>query len=150
MSTQLVHVAVGVIVGGLGILIARRPESAHQGGLWEFPGGKVEVGEPVQEALARELDEELGITVTGPQPLIEIKHDYGDKQVLLDVWWVTAFSGEPRGKEGQPIAWVKPEKLSDYAFPAANQPIITAIHDQMADLQVNHQTVDRHTENCRK
>lgn len=150
MSTQLVHVAVGVIVGGLGILIACRPESAHQGGLWEFPGGKVETDEPVQAALARELDEELGITVTGSQPLIEIKHDYGDKQVFLDVWWVTAFSGEPEGKEGQPIVWVKPEKLNDYAFPAANQPIITAIHDQLADLQARHQTVDRHTEHCQR
>jgi len=108
------------------VLIAKRPLNKHQGGLWEFPGGKVEAGETVEATLARELAEELGIAVTAAQPLIQVRHDYPDKQVLLDVWQVTAFDGEPHGAEGQPLAWVEPAQLSGYSFPAANRPIVAA------------------------
>lgn len=122
-----VHVAAAVIRDGSGqILIARRADSQHQGGLWEFPGGKVEADESVETALARELHEELGIVVGAARPLIKIRHDYPDKQVLLDVWEVSVFTGEPHGAEGQPLAWVKPRDLSNYEFPAANQPIVAA------------------------
>ena len=122
-----IHVAAAVIRGPeSSVLIAKRPLDKHQGGLWEFPGGKVEDGEGVESALARELQEELGIEVTQAQPLIQVRHDYPDKQVLLDVWEVLAFAGEPHGAEGQPLAWVAPEALVDYSFPAANQPIVTA------------------------
>lgn len=125
---KYLHVAVGVIENDLGqILIAKRPESVHQGGLWEFPGGKVDEGENCQQALWRELNEELAIQVQNSEPLIQIRHDYSDKSVLLDVHKVTRFSGEPKGNEGQPVRWVNPEFLSEYAFPAANQPIIQAI-----------------------
>jgi 8-oxo-dGTP diphosphatase len=125
---KYLHVAVGVIENNLGqILIAKRPESAHQGGLWEFPGGKVDSGENCQQALFRELNEELAIQVENSEPLIQIRHDYNDKSVLLDVHKVTCFSGEPKGNEGQPVRWVNPEFLSEYAFPAANQPIIQAV-----------------------
>ncbi|WP_095147994.1 Nudix family hydrolase [Pseudomonas sp. Irchel s3a18] len=122
-----VHVAAAVIrdAGGK-ILIARRADAQHQGGLWEFPGGKVEEGEAVQVALARELHEELGIVVTAARPLITVHHDYPDKQVLLDVWEVSAFTGEPHGAEGQPLAWVTGRELGSYEFPAANQPIVAA------------------------
>ena len=129
-AVKLVHVAVGVICDAdQRILIARRADHLHQGGLWEFPGGKVEAGETVQEALVRELREELAIAVApeGCQPLTEIHHDYGDKAVLLDVWWVRQFSGEPEGAEGQPLQWVAPNTLNDYPFPAANRAIIDAI-----------------------
>ncbi|AMB85970.1 hypothetical protein AWM79_11930 [Pseudomonas agarici] len=108
------------------ILIARRADSQHQGGLWEFPGGKVEEGETVLAALARELREELGIVVITARPLIKVRHDYPDKAVLLDVWEVSAFTGEPHGAEGQPLAWVTRRELADYQFPAANQAIIAA------------------------
>jgi len=108
------------------ILIAQRAQSQHQGGLWEFPGGKVEPGEDVRTALARELREELGIEVTGARPLIKVEHDYVDKQVLLDVWEVHAFTGQPHGAEGQPLAWVTARELPGYDFPAANQPIVAA------------------------
>lgn len=122
-----VHVAAGVIRRRDGhVLIAKRPLDKHQGGLWEFPGGKVEAGETAEVALARELAEELGIGVSTSRPLIQIKHDYPDKQVLLDVWEVLGFSGEPHGAEGQPLAWVDPEDLPNYSFPAANQPIVAA------------------------
>ena len=121
-----VHVAAAVIRGADGrVLIARRPDDKHQGGLWEFPGGKVE-GEAVQAALSRELEEELGIRVSASRPLIQVHHDYPDKQVLLDVWEVTAFDGEPHGAEGQPLAWASNHELGDYQFPAANQPIVAA------------------------
>ncbi len=122
-----VHVAAAVIRRADGcILLARRPEHLHQGGLWEFPGGKVEAGETVLAALARELHEELGIRVGRARPLLKVSHDYPDKQVLLDVWEVTQFSGEPHGAEGQPLVWVSPRQLPEYDFPAANQPIIAA------------------------
>lgn len=121
------HVAAAVIRSANGqVLIAQRPLDKHQGGLWEFPGGKVEPGESVTVALARELDEELGITVTASRPLIQVRHDYPDKQVLLDVYEVLAFTGVPHGAEGQPLAWVAPDELPRYPFPAANRPIIAA------------------------
>ena len=122
-----VHVAAAVIRGTDGkILIARRADSQHQGGLWEFPGGKVEAGESVEMALGRELQEELGITVESARPLIKVQHDYPDKQVLLDVWEVASFTGQPHGAEGQPLAWVTQRELADYEFPAANEPIVAA------------------------
>ncbi|AHF69355.1 MULTISPECIES: Nudix family hydrolase [Pseudomonas] len=122
-----VHVAAAVIRGADGrILIAKRADNQHQGGLWEFPGGKVEAGEAVQAALSRELQEELGIGVTAARPLIKIQHDYPDKQVLLDVWEVSAFTGEPHGAEGQPLVWASQRELAGYEFPAANKPIVAA------------------------
>ncbi|RMQ43622.1 hypothetical protein ALQ04_02925 [Pseudomonas cichorii] len=122
-----VHVAAAVIRGADGrILIAKRADTQHQGGLWEFPGGKVEDGEAVQAALSRELQEELGIGVTAARPLIKIQHDYPDKQVLLDVWEVSAFSCEPHGAEGQPLVWASQRELAGYEFPAANKPIVAA------------------------
>ncbi len=121
------HVAAAVIRGTDGrVLIARRPEHKHQGGLWEFPGGKVEAGEAVEVALARELHEELGIDVIASRPLIQVRHDYPDLAVLLDVHEVGAFTGEPHGREGQPLAWVAPRELPDYEFPEANRPIVAA------------------------
>ena len=123
-----IHVAAAVIRGNDGrILIAKRPEHVHQGGLWEFPGGKVEPGESVRAALERELSEELQIRVTQARPLLQVNHDYPDKQVLLDVWEVGAFKGQPHGAEGQSLAWVALRQLVDYPFPAANQPIVAAV-----------------------
>ncbi len=122
---RVVHVAVGVVVDGNGrVLIALRPEQAHQGGLWEFPGGKCEPDEPVERALARELLEEVGITVLQQRPFCLIRHDYGDKEVLLDVRRVDAFAGVAVGKEGQPIRWAEPLALEPAQFPAANRSII--------------------------
>ncbi|MCH1493193.1 MAG: 8-oxo-dGTP diphosphatase MutT [Luminiphilus sp.] len=122
--TVEIHVAVGVIIDGRGrILIARRRDDLHQGGLWEFPGGKVENGESVTEALTRELQEELGIAVGETEPLLDVGHDYGDRHVLLDVHRVLHWEGQPRGVEGQPLAWVLPSALDDFQFPEANVPI---------------------------
>jgi 8-oxo-dGTP diphosphatase len=129
---SFVHVAVGVILNAnRQVLITQRALHAHQGGLWEFPGGKVEEGESLTEALTRELREELGIIIGRTSPLLEVRHDYGDKSVLLDVHVVWEFSGEPRGLEDQPLAWVAPRELSTYAFPAANLAIVSAVEEML-------------------
>ena len=118
------HVAVGLVIRDDRVLVAQRAAHLHQGGLWEFPGGKVEAGEDVQQALCRELREELAIVVTGLQAELEVRHDYSDKRVLLDVWRVTGFEGEPTGAEGQPVRWVDYPALQQLAVPAANQRIV--------------------------
>lgn len=124
-----VHVAVAVIVRDGRVLIARRPDHVHQGGLLEFPGGKVEPGESVQAALVREIAEETSLRVpeASLEPVIGIRHDYGDKRVFLDVWETGAAEGEAEGCEGQPVEWLAPEQLRDEDFPAANRPIIRAL-----------------------
>ena len=127
-----VHVAVGVILDTNGrILLTRRADDAHQGGLWEFPGGKVEAGEDIEVALARELREELGIEPLRSSPLIEVRHDYGDKRVFLDVHVVWEYTGEARGLEDQTMAWVAVDALDDYDFPAANEPIVEAVRKRL-------------------
>ncbi len=127
-SNSMLHVAVAVIVGADDrVLISQRHQALHQGGLWEFPGGKVEAGESVQQALVRELNEELGIHPKGFRPLITIPHHYREYDVWLDVWLVNAFEGEPVGLEGQPLKWVERHELSQFEFPAANTPIIKAV-----------------------
>ena len=120
-----VHVAAGIIVNSHGeILLAKRPDHTHQGGLWEFPGGKLDTGESVEQALIRELHEELGIHIHCCEPFMQVEHDYADKQVLLDFWRVSGFAGEPKGAEGQMIVWVSLQDLPGYSFPAANRPVV--------------------------
>ena len=124
----LVHVAVGVVLNSHNeVLIALRAKQAHQGGLWEFPGGKVEVDETIQQALVRELKEELDIIAECFEPLVVIEHDYGDKTVRLDVWLVTQFDGVPVGCEVQQVKWSTIDELTRYEFPAANKKIIEKI-----------------------
>ncbi len=109
------------------LCLSRRPEHKHQGGLWEFPGGKVEEGEAVEQALARELDEELGMKAVRSQPFMTVRHRYPDLRVTLHFREVTAYTGEPHGREGQPVEWVPLQALSSRQFPAANQPVVTAL-----------------------
>jgi len=121
------QVAVGVIKNPDGkVLISLRHSSLHQGGLWEFPGGKLEASETAEQALARELKEELNITVIAATPLITVQHQYPDLAVQLNVFLVEHFSGAVKSCEDQPFKWVNPDELANHAFPAANQPIITA------------------------
>jgi len=126
-TLQPVRVAAGVIRRDDGaVLLARRPREAHQGGLWEFPGGKIEADECVVDALARELSEELGIHIDGATPLIRVRHAYPDKLVDIATLEVRAWRGEPHGREGQLVRWVAAEALTGYRFPAANLPILAA------------------------
>ncbi|XQW84416.1 8-oxo-dGTP diphosphatase MutT [Thalassotalea piscium] len=128
MSKKRVHVAVGVILAGEQVFLTKRPSHVHQGGKWEFPGGKVEIDETVHQALHRELKEEIGIDVLSCQALVEISHDYGDKNVLLDVFIVDNYMGEPSAQEGQLEAWFAIDKLSTLDFPAANIEIIDKLN----------------------
>ena len=122
-----VHVAVGVIVSGENIFLTKRHQEAHQGGKWEFPGGKVEKNETVAKALYRELKEEVFIEVLAAQPLIVIEHDYGDKQVKLEVFIVDNYLNEPQAQEGQEQAWFHIHELENLDFPAANKEIVTKL-----------------------
>ena len=109
------------------ILLARRPLHKHLGGLWEFPGGKLELGEAPVSGLARELEEELAIRVLDCAPFLHLEHDYGDRPLVLDAWLVRSFSGEPIGNEGQEIAWIERLHLDASVMPAANRPIAAAL-----------------------
>ena len=123
-----IHVAVGVLIDNRHfLLLARRQKGAHLEGLWEFPGGKVEANESVERALARELEEELGIIVGETAPFMTVSHDYGEKHVLLDVHRVLTWTGEPHGAEGQPIAWVDARSLGDFKVPDANAEIMARV-----------------------
>ncbi len=125
---SVVHVVVGIIINKDDqILIAKRASHQHQGDKWEFPGGKVEEGETPQQALQRELKEELGIDIKSANQLIEIKHQYSDKAVLLDVYEVRKWQGEAVGREGQPLRWVDRSDLKLYDFPAANAEILSSL-----------------------
>lgn len=119
-----VHVAVGVIVSNGEFFLTKRLEHVHQGGKWEFPGGKVEAEETVHQALHRELQEEIAIDVLSCMPLLVITHDYGDKEVKLEVFLVDNFQGEPTAQEGQQQNWFSLSELSSVDFPEANIAIV--------------------------
>lgn len=124
---KIVEVAVGVIKRDNTIYISKRHEKLHQGGLWEFPGGKREDGETIEQTLQRELKEEVGIDFIEQTPLLVIEHDYGDKKVRLDVRLVEAFTGEPSHQENQQAMWVNIQQLPDYDFPQANKIIVDTL-----------------------
>ncbi|MEW5824887.1 MAG: Nudix family hydrolase [Pseudomonadota bacterium] len=109
------------------LLLARRLAHQAQGGLWEFPGGKLEAGESQAEALSRELDEELGLQPLQATPWITVRHVYPEREVQLHAWRVHAWAGEPVGRLGQPLDWVTPAELVQREFPAANRPIVNAL-----------------------
>ena len=128
-----IHVAVGVLIDSNGcVLLTRRPRGTHLAGYWEFPGGKLEAGESVQIALARELEEELGIRIIETVPLMTVSHDYGEKQVLLHVQKVKDWNGEPHGAEGQPLAWVDARSIDEFQVPDANAEIVSRVKALLA------------------
>ncbi len=129
MIQDAIHVAAAAIIDPEGrVLLTRRHDHLHQGGLWEFPGGKLEPGETVEVALRREIREELDLKLLAHRPLIQVRHHYPDRSVLLDVHLVTDYQGEARGMEGQPLAWVEPGELDRYPMPAADRPIVAALN----------------------
>ncbi len=127
-APETIHVAVAVVRDGAGrVLVARRPDRAHQGGRWEFPGGKVEPGEGVREALVRELREEVGLEARALAPLIRVSHGYPERRVILHCYRVDGFTGRATGREGQPLDWVAGDALGELSMPAANRPILAAL-----------------------
>jgi 8-oxo-dGTP diphosphatase len=128
----LLLVAAAALVDSDGrVLIAKRPIGKSMAGLWEFPGGKVEAGETPEECLIRELNEELGIKVTGPcpAPFVFTSHGYDSFHLLMPLYLVRRWEGFVSAREHEAIAWVKPEKLSDYPMPPADEPLAAWLRD---------------------
>jgi 8-oxo-dGTP diphosphatase len=124
---ELVLVAACVLVDADGrVLIAQRPLGKSMAGLWEFPGGKVEPGERPEQTLIRELDEELGITVLEAclSPLTFASHAYPDFHLLMPLYVCRKWEGSVTAREGQKVAWVRPNRLRDYPMPPADEPLI--------------------------
>lgn len=113
------------------VLIAKRPDGRHMGGLWEFPGGKVEPGELPEEALIRELAEELGIDVTQSclAPLTFASHSYDEFHLLMPLYVCRQWDGEVEARDGQELAWVRPNRLGGYDMPPADEPLKATLRD---------------------
>jgi len=135
LPTRSIHVVAGVITDARGrVLLNRRTESRDMAGLWEFPGGKREPGESSEQALARELHEELGIEAEIGSWIMDVPQLYPDKQLTLEVRHVRSWKGTPRGREGQAITWVAPDKLSRYSMPPADLPVVAALREPASYL----------------
>jgi len=113
------------------VLLARRPEGKKMAGLWEFPGGKLNPGETPEEALIRELKEELGIDVSAAclAPLFFASHSYDRFHLLMPLYVCRRWKGIPQGQEGQALAWVDKERLADYPMPEADRPLVPLLRD---------------------
>lgn len=127
-NPKKLDVAVGILINPRNeLLIAQRPAHKPHGLCWEFPGGKVEDAETAYAALCRELNEEIGITVAKALAWQQYFHEYPEYDVTLHTYLVKDYVGEPVGREGQKLKWVKLETLSDYEFPDANHSIIQSL-----------------------
>jgi mutator protein MutT len=124
-----IHVVAAAVIDSRGrVLIAQRPAGKHLAGGWEFPGGKLEPGEDRRVGLARELREELGISITTPRPLIRVRHSYDFGDVLIDMWVVRVYSGgEPKGLDGQALRWCTRDELESVELLPADGPIVAAL-----------------------
>lgn len=122
------HVVAGALCDGCGrLLIAERPAGRHLAGGWEFPGGKLHAAEPREAGLARELGEEIGVRIESARPLIQIRHRYPDRSILLDVWRIKKYSGTPSGREGQRLRWCGVDELAAAGMLPADRPVIAAL-----------------------
>jgi 8-oxo-dGTP diphosphatase len=130
----LILVAAAALVDGEGrILLAQRPPGKALAGLWEFPGGKVEPGETPEFALARELEEELGVCVApaAMAPFSFVSFPYPDFDLLMPLWLVREWRGEPAPREGQAIAWVSVGALRTYPMPPADAPLVAELERRL-------------------
>ena len=144
-SCPVVHVVAAAVIDAAGrVLIAQRPEGKHLAGGWEFPGGKLEPGEERLAGLARELCEELGITIIGmPRPLIRVRHAYPAREVLLDIWVVRRYGGELRGLDGQALRWCTQDELATADLLPADKPIVAALRlpERLTEVSSRHYTI---------
>jgi 8-oxo-dGTP diphosphatase len=124
---KIVQVAAAALLDGGGQVLVAQRTGGSMAGLWEFPGGKIEPGETPEVALARELDEELGIAITEPQPLGFVSHRYPEFHLVMLLFAVTRWRGTPEGRLGQPLQWISADRLETMAMPAADLPLIPAI-----------------------
>jgi mutator protein MutT len=123
--SPVIHVVAGVVIDAHErVLIAQRPAGKHLAGRWEFPGGKLEPGEGRVAGLARELKEEIGIVIGQARPLMRLRHLYSYGEVLLDVWVVRRYAGEPQSLDNQQLRWCGLDELADADLLPADQPII--------------------------
>jgi mutator protein MutT len=126
--SPIVHVVAAALIDAAGrVLIAQRLPGTHLAGGWEFPGGKLQPGEERLAGLARELREELGISISTPRPLMRVRHAYPSREVLLDVWVVKKYGGEPRGLDGQALRWCTQDELAATELLPADGPIVAAL-----------------------
>ena len=122
---KILQIAVGIIRNDAGeIYITQRAADAHMANKWEFPGGKIEAGETAEEAMIRELEEEVGITASEPQLFDKLEYAFPDRHITLWFLLVENWQGEPWGKEGQPGRWIAQNALIADEFPPANAPVI--------------------------
>lgn len=132
----VMHVMAGVLLDhNRRVLLAQRPVGKHLAGFWEFPGGKLEAGETPLAALARELQEELGIHVWEAEPLIHVPWQYGERPLLLDAWRVSSWRGEPQSLEGQPLQWLAPANVDPVTLAPADRVILAALRDKSTKKQ---------------
>lgn len=127
---RLLIVVAAVLLDGDGrVLLAQRPQGKTLAGLWEFPGGKIEADERPEAALARELHEELGIdvNVTDMQPFTFASHAYDEFHLVMPLWQIRKWNGQPMSREGQALAWVSIDALDDYAMPPADIPLVDTL-----------------------
>lgn len=130
----MINAVVGILKRNGKVLVAERPLHKPYSGYWEFPGGKVENNESEADALKRELYEELGIQVISLRPWFEHTHAYPDKTVVLKMWLVEEFSGEPQGKESQVLRWVNMAEMLELRLLEGNWPIIERIKSLLLSL----------------
>lgn len=126
-AAVIIEVAAGLVVHEGRYLIAKRRADTHLGGLWEFPGGKREPGESLEDCLRRELREELGIDVTPPVHFRVIRHEYPGKTVELHFFRCAISRGEAAALDCEEVRWVMPDEMANYEFPPADRPLIEAL-----------------------
>lgn len=130
---KVLNIAAGIIRNPQGeIFITRRAADAHMANKWEFPGGKIEEGETPEQALVRELEEEVGITVRDASLFDKLEYRFPDRHITLWFYLVEAWQGEPWGKEGQPGQWLHHSQLEAEAFPPANEPVISKLKQPLS------------------